>query len=148
MAVGGASFILQALLESDRSSFELRRYAMGLLAELPGYDWCGVYRLEGAELVLDAYVGAPTEHERIPVGTGVCGVAVAEGRNQVVADVSTVENYLACSTQTRAEIVVLIRTNAEILGQVDIDSHVPGAFGEDDERFLEAVAAILAERWL
>ncbi|HTQ09195.1 MAG TPA: GAF domain-containing protein [Fimbriimonadaceae bacterium] len=130
----------------DRGS-ALRRAAMERLAGLPGYDWCGVYRLEGGILVLDEYVGAETDHTKIEVGVGVCGTAVAENRNQVVEDVRGLDNYLACSLQTRSEIVVLIRRGGEILGQVDVDGHRVGAFDASDEALLEQVAGVLAQRW-
>ena len=125
----------------------LRSRAMGMLSELPGYNWSGIYRLEGDELVLDEYVGAATDHTRIAVGVGVCGTAVAENRNQVVEDVRELTNYLACSLQTRSEIVVLIKQGEEILGQIDIDGHTVGAFDSSDERFLERVAEVLAAKW-
>lgn len=141
----------QALLERIRQSSlagsQLRRFAMTQLSELPTYDWSGIYRLEGDTLVLDAYVGADTDHTRIAVGVGVCGTAVAENRNQVIDDVRNLDNYLACSLQTRSEIVVLIRRGETVLGQIDIDGHQVGAFGPDDEAMLEAMGVILAERW-
>jgi GAF domain-containing protein len=121
--------------------------AMELLDRLPDYNWSGIYRLEGDELVLDEYVGAATDHTRIPVGRGVCGTAVAENQNQVIEDVRDLENYLACSTQTRSEIVVLIRSGEQILGQIDIDGHRVGAFDQSDEMLLERIAKVLAERW-
>lgn len=127
--------------------FQFRLEAMQRLAELPGYDWCGIYRLEGDTLVLDAYVGAETDHDRIPVGRGVCGTAIAEGRNQVVEDVRQLENYLACSLETRSEIVVLIRRDGKVIGQIDIDGHEVGRFGPLDEAMLEELAAAIAERW-
>lgn len=121
---------------------------MEQLAELPGYNWSGVYRLEGDTLVLDEYVGAPTDHTRIPIGVGVCGTAVAEDRNVVVEDVSKLENYLSCSISTKSEIVVLIRdASGTVLGQIDIDGHQVGAFDESDEMFLERIAEVLALRW-
>jgi len=120
---------------------------MRLLSELPNYNWSGIYRLEGDTLVLDEYVGAATDHTHIPVGRGVCGTAVAENRNQVIEDVRELSNYLSCSTQTRSEIVVLIRSGEEILGQIDIDGHQVGAFDDSDEAFLENVAALIAENW-
>jgi len=125
----------------------LRRHAMGLLSDLPNYNWSGIYRLEGDTLVLDEYVGAETDHTRIKVGVGVCGTAVAEDRNQVIEDVRNLDNYLACSLQTRSEIVVLIRDGEKILGQIDIDGHKVGAFDSSDEAFLERVAEVLADRW-
>ncbi|MCW5940887.1 MAG: GAF domain-containing protein [Fimbriimonadaceae bacterium] len=142
---------MKPLLDEIRSlplkGTSLRRAAMETLARLPGYDWCGVYRLEGDALVLDEYVGAKTDHVRIPVGVGVCGTAVAENANQVIADVRKLTNYLACSTQTRSEIVVLVRRGSEVLGQIDVDGHEVGAFGHRDEIMLEELASLLAERW-
>jgi GAF domain-containing protein len=106
----------------------------------------GIYWLEGDTLVLGPYVGAPTDHQRIPVGRGVCGTAVAEGKNQIVADVRLLSNYLACSLETRSEIVVLIRHGERIVGQIDADGHEPGAFDATDEALLTQVAGRLASR--
>ncbi|MDX2065132.1 MAG: GAF domain-containing protein [Fimbriimonadaceae bacterium] len=143
-----AGSVIRSVTSDPAVGRALRQAAMAALAELPGYDWCGVYRLEGDTLVLDAYVGAATEHDRIPVGRGVCGTAVAENANQVVPDVRKVGNYLACSATTRSEIVVLIRDAAgDILGQIDIDGHTVGQFDATDEAMLVELAAILAARW-
>lgn len=142
-----ASLVVGSAEASPLRGAALRRYAMETLAELPHYDWCGVYRLDGDTLVLDEYIGASTDHTRIPVGRGVCGTAVAEDRNQVVSDVRDLENYLSCSLDTRSEIVVLIRLDGRVLGQIDIDSHDVGAFDATDEQMLERLAAVLAGRW-
>jgi L-methionine (R)-S-oxide reductase len=120
--------------------------AMRMLAEtFPHYRWVGIYRLAGDMLVLGPYVGAPTDHVRIPVGRGVCGTAVAEGKNQIVPDVRQRANYLACSVETRSEIVVLIRSGNRILGQIDADGHEPGAFDATDEALLTAIAERLSD---
>lgn len=108
-------------------------------------DWVGIYLLKDDELVLHNFIGKPTEHTRIAVGRGVCGTAVAEGRDINVPDVTALDNYLACSTETRSEIVVLIRTGERILGQIDIDSDQPAAFDEEDERQLKRIADALAD---
>jgi GAF domain-containing protein len=140
--------ILQQLGASPNVGFDLRQEAMILLDGLEGFDWCGVYRLEGDELVLDAFVGEATDHTHIPVGLGVCGAAVAENCNQVIADVRELSNYLSCSVSTRSEIVVLIRDQTgKILGQIDIDGHQVGTFGEPEEELLSAMAEILASQW-
>ena len=119
-----------------------RRATAILAAKIPRYRWVGVYWLRGDLLVLGPYVGAPTEHAAIPVGRGVCGTAVAENANQIVRDVRERANYLACSRETRAEIVVLIRDAAgEVLGQIDVDGDAVGAFDASDEALLAAVAA-------
>jgi len=102
------------------------------------------YMLHGDELELEAYAGRETEHTRIPVGKGVCGTAVAEKRDQNVADVSAIGNYLACNLFTKSELVVLIRRGDHILGQIDIDSDVPDGFGEREHAEVKEVADALA----
>lgn len=140
--------ILSKIQSSSKRGFELRQEAMELLDTLPDYNWSGIYRLEGEKLLLDAYVGEPTDHTEIPVGRGVCGTAVAEDKNQVIEDVRELSNYLSCSVKTRSEIVVLIHdSEGKILGQIDIDGHRVGAFDKSDEAFLEKMAEILAQRW-
>jgi len=140
--------ILAAVRTSELTGRELREFAMTQLSELPNYNWSGIYRLEGDTLVLDAYIGAETDHTHIPVGRGVCGTAVAENANQVIEDVRELSNYLSCSVQTRSEIVVLIHAeDGTILGQIDIDGHTVGAFDASDEAFLSALGEILAPRW-
>ena len=102
------------------------------------------YMLHGHELVLEAFAGRETEHTRIPVGKGVCGTAVAEKRDQNVADVTAVGNYLACNLFTKSELVVLIRRGDHILGQIDIDSDVSNGFGEREHADVKEVADALA----
>ncbi len=117
--------------------------------ELPYYSWIGVYWLNdsGDELFIGPYVGAETEHTKIPVGRGVCGTAVAENSNQLVDDVHELDNYIACSLDVRSEIVVLIKNlDGKIIGQIDADSKLPGAFCKKDEAFLERVAKLIASK--
>lgn len=140
--------VLAAVSDSPLKGAALRRFAMEQLSGLPGYNWSGIYRLEGKMLVLDEFVGDSTEHTRIPIGLGVCGTAVAEDRNVVVEDVQKLDNYLACSISTRSEIVVLIKNEAgRVLGQIDVDGHAVGAFDASDEAFLNKLARLLAARW-
>jgi GAF domain-containing protein len=112
------------------------------------FDWTGIYELfPDGVLRLGPFVGAPTEHVFIGVGNGVCGTAVAEKRNINVPDVRAVENYLACSTETRSELVVLIRDEETIYGQIDIDSHQVAAFDETLVAAVERVAETLAKAY-
>jgi putative methionine-R-sulfoxide reductase with GAF domain len=139
---------VEQAVQSNVSRDETLRQAVRLLkAERPHYNWVGIYLLEGDTLVLHNYVGKPTEHTHIPVGRGVCGTAVAERANQIVDDVTAVGNYLACSLETRAEIVVLIRRGDKIFGQIDIDSDTPAAFTATDEALLARVADVLASQF-
>lgn len=102
------------------------------------------YMLHAGELVLEAFVGRTTEHVRIPVGVGVCGAAIATGQDQVVQDVTAIGNYLACNTDTRSELVVLIRRAAVILGQLDVDSDVAAGFTPAHHAAVKRVADALA----
>jgi L-methionine (R)-S-oxide reductase len=114
----------------------------------PRFNWVGIYELKGKYLELGPYIGAPSEHSKIPVGQGVCGTAVAENADQNVADVRARANYLACSLETRSELVVLVRDHkGKILGQIDIDSHTPNAFGPAEEDAVKKVANELGELW-
>jgi GAF domain-containing protein len=117
-----------------------------LQRERPHYHWVGVYLLQGQELTLGPYVGKPTPHTRIPLNKGICGAAASTGETIVVDDVNSDPRYLACSLETRSEIVVPIRRAGRILGEIDIDSDVPAAFSPQDRILLEAVAELLAER--
>jgi GAF domain-containing protein len=103
-----------------------------------------LYMLHGEELVLEAHAGRDTDHTRIPVGKGVCGTAVATGLDQNVPDVTAIDNYLACNTWTRSELVVLIRRGTLILGQIDVDSDVPHPFTPEEEAEVRKVADALA----
>ena len=122
----------------------LRIAAEKIRAAGPPYTSVYLYMLHDKELVLEAFAGRETEHTRIPVGTGVCGTAVASGQDQNVPDVRAVENYLACNAWTRSELVVLIRRGALILGQIDIDSDVSDPFTPDEEAAVRQVADALA----
>src|SRR3954471_7705654 len=111
-----------------------------------GSPYTGVYMymLHGGMLELEAFDGRPTEHTRIPVGKGVCGRAVAEARDINVADVNQDASYLACSLETRSELVVLIRRGDEILGQIDVDSDVVNGFDAVEEASVRQLADALA----
>src|SRR5213593_3520234 len=90
----------------------------------PRFHWTGIYELFPDNVLrLGPFIGAPTDHVFIAVGRGICGTAVAENRNINVPDVAKAPNYLACSTSTRSELVVLIRKGGRIFAQIDIDSH-------------------------
>jgi GAF domain-containing protein len=122
----------------------LQLAAEKIRASGPPYTSVYLYMLHGHELLLEAYAGRETDHTRIPVGTGVCGTAVASGRDQNVPDVRAVENYLACNARTRSELVVLIRRGSLILGQIDIDSDLPDPFTPEEEAAVKRVADALA----
>jgi GAF domain-containing protein len=85
-------------------------------------------------------------HTSIPVGTGICGAAAVSQKTDVVPDVEADARYIACSLETRSEIVVPVIKGSAFWGEIDIDSDRPDAFGPDDVEFLEAVARLMSER--
>ena len=139
---------LQKMRDEGHLSDALLRAAVRMVEKGDDrFDWVGVYLLgEDNELWLHNYVGEPTEHAKIPVGTGVCGRAVQERTNLNIPDVSAEENYLACSPDVQSELVILIRAGEDIFGQIDIDSEEKGAFTEEDEIGLMGIADKLAEQ--
>ena len=113
------------------------------------YSWVGIYLVEGDDLVLGPWKGPQaTEHVRIPVGQGICGAAAAIARTEVVDDVAADERYLACFPSTRSEIVVPIVYEGRVVGEIDIDSDRPAAFGEADRAYLERVAVLISPHCL
>ena len=111
----------------------------------PRFHWTGVYELFPDNILrLGPFIGAPTQHVFIGAGQGVCGSAVAERRNMNVPDVREATNYLACSSDTRSELVVLIRSGEHIWAQIDIDSHDLDAFDDQAEAQVQRIADWLA----
>jgi GAF domain-containing protein len=143
---------LTTLAGAAPSIDDLMTIIVGRLQErLPHYDWVGFYKIEkgdiaeGPVLVLGPYVGAVTPHTRIPLNQGICGAAASSGQTVVVDDVSSDPRYLACSIETKSEIVVPIRVKGEIVGELDIDSHTPAAFTADDRQLVEHCARLVGQ---
>jgi len=137
---------LQTLQKSGVPLEDLLAKAVERLHEShPRFHWTGIYELFPDNVLrLGPFIGAPTDHVFIAVGRGVCGSAVAERRNMNVPDVSKAPEYLACSSATRSELVVLIRRGSEIFAQIDIDSHDLDAFDPKSVAEVETVAEWLA----
>jgi L-methionine (R)-S-oxide reductase len=114
------------------------------------YNWVGFYMLEpGANppmLALGHFQGAMTPHTRIPLNQGICGAAASSGRTIVVDDVASDPRYLACSLETKSEIVVPIFARGNVAGELDIDSHLAAAFGPEDRELVEYCAEIVGKR--
>lgn len=117
-----------------------------LKSSIPYYNWVGFYRMNNATQILEIgpYAGAETDHTRIPYGKGICGQVAVSGDTFTVQDVTEQDNYIACSIETKAEIVVPMYLNGELIGQIDIDSHHASPFTEEDEAFLKSLCEIVA----
>ena len=107
------------------------------------YNWVGFYMIDIKDpnlLVLGPFVGAMTPHTRIGLNQGICGAAASKGLTVVVDDVSKDSRYLACSLETKSEIVVPVFVKNRVVGELDIDSHFLSAFGEEDQGLVEYCA--------
>lgn len=133
-------------IERAATAEEAMTAAVEVLKQQPDYTWVGIYLLDGNELVLGPFLGKPSPHTRIPLGRGICGAAAAEKQTIIVDDVNADPRYLACSIETKSEIVAPIMLDGAVLGEIDIDSDTPAAFGDADRALIESVAAMLAPR--
>jgi GAF domain-containing protein len=118
-----------------------------LKQQMPDYTWVGIYVLEGDRLELGPYLGKPSPHTSIPLNAGICGAAATHKETIIVDDIDADPRYLACSLETRSEIVVPIMRGDRVLGEIDIDSDKKAAFGPGDRELLEATAALLATKF-
>lgn len=149
LQVGPICRELEGLEEQGAGMDQLLTRAVELLHESnPRFDWTGIYELHSdGTLRLGPFVGAPTEHVVITVGNGVCGTAVAKKCNMNIPDVSKATSYLACSAETKSELVVLIRRGQHIHAQIDIDSHQLDAFDDDLVHEVEKLADWLSHAY-
>jgi len=134
------------IISNSNNSHALRHVVDYLYEHFDTYSWVGIYFVEGKYLVLGPWRGKQaTEHTKIPIGMGICGSAAQSGKIELIPDVSTDQRYLSCFISTQSEIVVPIKKNKRIIGEIDIDSDIPDAFDEQDVAFLEKIADMLAK---
>ena len=139
-------FVTDVIL-SPKSTNEKQQIICDFLKnEVPYYDWVGFYFKNGEkeELKLAEFAGEPTEHTIIPFGKGICGQVAVTNQNFVVQDVSEQTNYISCGWKVKSEIVIPIMVRNENIGQIDIDSHTPAAFKQEDQQLLEQICRELA----
>jgi L-methionine (R)-S-oxide reductase len=141
---------LDALARAATTGDALMKSIVALLHEkLTRYNWVGFYMLEKEAdrdvLVLGPFKGTMTPHTRIPLNQGICGAAASTGKTIVVDDVNADSRYLACSLETKSEIVVPVFVHGKVAGELDIDSHFLAAFGPDDRKLCEHAAAVLGK---
>lgn len=130
--------------ECDDQTAVLANLSALIMLEFDKLNWAGFYLLKGGELILGPFQGKPAA-AKIPIGKGVCGTAVSERKPQLVEDVHTCCNHIACDAATNSELVVPIIRNGEIIGVIDLDSPIPARFDNDDKEGFERVSNILSE---
>ncbi len=127
-----------ALLEGEDDIIANMANLSALLHQAFGFWWTGFYRVAGKELVLGPFQG-PLACVHIPFGRGVCGTAWKNGETVVVPDVEEFPGHIACSSESRSEIVVPVKKGGEIVAVLDIDSREPGCFDDIDRKYLEKI---------
>ena len=142
---------LIALAQTVPTAQELMQAMVRLLHErMLKYNWVGFYLLEpGAQppmLVLGAFEGAMTPHTRIRLNQGICGAAASSGQTVVVDDVSKDPRYLACSLETKSEIVVPVFAHGKVVGELDIDSHFAAAFTPEHQALVQHCAMLIGKK--
>jgi GAF domain-containing protein len=138
---------LKTSIANAATADEAMRQAVAILKhQVADYTWVGIYLMEGNELVLGPFLGKPSPHTRISLNQGICGAAASRKQTIIVDDVDAEPRYLACSLDTRSEIVVPIMRGTTVLGEIDIDSDKKAAFGPSDRELLESVASLLAPK--
>jgi L-methionine (R)-S-oxide reductase len=143
---------LNALAAGATSAQQLMEGITKLLHQrMLRYNWVGFYMLEkdGPQdvLVLGPFRGTMTPHTRIQLNQGICGAAASTGKTIIVDDVSADPRYLACSLETKSEIVVPVFVDKKVVGELDIDSHFLAAFAPEDRTLCEHAASLVG-RWL
>jgi L-methionine (R)-S-oxide reductase len=143
---------LAELATHARSAHQLMSEIVEVLHErMLKFNWVGFYMLEHLPdqppmLVLGPFQGAMTPHTRIPLHQGICGAAASTGKTVVVDDVTKDSRYLACSLETKSEVVVPIFVRGKVVGELDIDSHFSAAFKTEDRELVEYCANLVGER--
>lgn len=135
---------LKSLLENETHVIpNLGNASALLMLSLPQINWVGFYLMKNDELLLGPFQGKPA-CVRIPVGKGVCGTAVSQGKTQLVPNVHAFPGHIVCDSDSNSEIVVPIFVEDRIMGVLDVDSPIYNRFDHTDQEGLEEVARILA----
>lgn len=128
----------ESLLEGETDEIACMANLAALLHRAFGFWWTGFYRVVGDELVLGPFQG-PVACIHIPYGRGVCGTAWKRDETVVVPDVEEFPGHIACSSESRSEIVVPVRRQGQVVAVLDIDSKELAAFDDTDREFLETI---------
>ena len=140
---------LDSIASAASSAEALMNSIVQLLHDkLSRYNWVGFYMIDSGDsnmLVLGPFRGSMTPHTRIPLNQGICGAAASSGQTVIVDDVNKDPRYLACSLETKSEIVVPVFAKGKVVGELDIDSHFLAAFGPDDRKLCEHAAMLLGK---
>ena len=134
----------KAFIDGETDVISILANTSAALKEAFGFFWIGFYIVKDGELHVGPFQGSAACY-RIKKGKGVCGTAWEDATTQVVPDVELFPGHIACSSDSRSEIVVPIIVNGEVYGVLDIDSDELATFDDTDRIYLEKMMSILAE---
>ena len=134
----------KGLIEGENEEISVLANTCAALREAFGFFWIGFYLVRNEQLILGPFQGSVACY-RIAKGRGVCGTAWATAQTQVVPDVETFPGHIACSSESRSEIVVPLITNKQVHAVLDIDSNELATFDQVDKNYLEEIARILSK---
>lgn len=134
----------KAFIDGETDVISILANTSAALKEAFGFFWIGFYIVKDGELHVGPFQGSAACY-RIKKGKGVCGTAWKDATTQVVPDVELFPGHIACSSDSRSEIVVPIMVNGEVYGVLDIDSDELATFDDTDRIYLEKMMSVLAE---
>ena len=137
---------IRSLVAGETDAVAVMANVCAAIHEAMGFFWTGFYRVVGEELVLGPFQG-PVACVHIGYGRGVCGTAWQRRETIVVPDVEQFPGHIACSSQSRSEIVVpVFSAEGSVVAVLDIDSKQLATFDDIDRRYLEEITAIMSQQ--
>ena len=133
---------LKALIGDESDQIANMANITSALKEAFDFFWIGFYRVVAERLVLGPFQG-PIACTSIAFGKGVCGSAWEEAKTIIVPDVDKFPGHIACSSQSRSEIVIPVKYNNTVVAVLDVDSNQLNSFDETDLYWLEKICALL-----
>lgn len=135
---------LQSIIDKDLPLISNLSNASSVLNQLPNINWCGFYLVSGNRLILGPFQGE-VACTVIPFNKGVCGYAYTTKKTVIVDDVNKFAGHIACSSQSKSEIVTPIIKDNEVKAVIDIDAPIYNRFTKEDQKLLEEIADVLKE---
>lgn len=135
---------IEALISGEPDLYANLANVAAALREAFGFFWVGFYLVKNGELVLGPFQG-PIACTRIGFGKGVCGTAWKEKKTQLVPDVEAFPGHIACSSESKSEIVVPVFKSDEVAMVLDVDSDKLSDFDRTDQKYLEELMGILGK---
>lgn len=133
---------VKAMVKDETDAVANMANVAALIQETFRFWWTGFYRVVDNQLVLGPFQG-PVACTRIGLGKGVCGTSWKEKQTIVVEDVEQFPGHIACSSESRSEIVVPLYKGDEVIGVLDIDSEKQATFDTTDKEWLEQIAEVV-----